>query len=714
MRKFRHLVVLLAALALFASACGSDGAETSLVDQAVEAADEAADTAAEQVDNAADAVTDDEPADEPEPTTAPAADGCPSDVPDELNVAYFSEWPTANQVLQANGGYDAALCTTVNWLPFASGNEMSLAMEAGDVDISYSQGLTPFANAVTSGSDLELVGIAVTYADADQCIVHPDYAGIMDDPSALEGESIYSPIGNVTHFQLLTQLDDRGIAPDDVNIIPSEGGAAAVAAFESGDVAIACAFGGSVLSMLDAGGIRLNTAAEKEAMGIRVFDIVSIPADFGVASPETVTAFLQLTEDANADYNTGRDMAMEEIIAGAAGMELEPTQQLLDQFGFPGTSDQLGDAWMGATVADVMLEQMEFFQEQGEIDEALGDYSGFVNTAFLSGVTPNAGNAMMPASTSGECPSDVPDELNVAYFSEWPTANQVLQANGGYDAALCTTVNWLPFASGNEMSLAMEAGDVDISYSQGLTPFANAVTSGSDLELVGIAVTYADADQCIVHPDYAGIMDDPSALEGESIYSPIGNVTHFQLLTQLDDRGIAPDDVNIIPSEGGAAAVAAFESGDVAIACAFGGSVLSMLDAGGIRLNTAAEKEAMGIRVFDIVSIPADFGVASPETVTAFLQITENANQAYTAGRDTAMEEIIAGAAGMELEPTQQLLDQFGFPPSSTQLGDEWMGKTVAAVMLEQMEFFQEQGEIDEALGDYSGFVNTSFIEGVR
>jgi len=108
----------------------------------------------------------------------------------------------------------------------------------------------------------------------------------------------------------------------------------------------------------------------------------------------------------------------------------------------------------------------------------------------------------------------------------------------------------------------------------------------------------------------------------------------------------------------------------------------------------------MGIRVFDIVSIPTSFGQSSPETVKAFLQITENANKAYNSGRDEAMETIIAGEAGMELGATQALLDQFGFP-------------SAADVMAEQMAFFQEQGEIDEALSDYSGFVNTSFLEDV-
>ena len=93
---------------------------------------------------------------------------------DELNVAYFLEWPTANQVAQADQTYDEALGLTVNWTPFASGGDMAQAMESGDIDISYSQGLTPFANFVTGGSDLLLVGVAVSYADADNCVANPD------------------------------------------------------------------------------------------------------------------------------------------------------------------------------------------------------------------------------------------------------------------------------------------------------------------------------------------------------------------------------------------------------------------------------------------------------------------------------------------------------------------------------------------------------------
>ena len=161
-------------------------------------------------------------------------------------------------------------------------------------------------------------------------------------------------------------------------------------------------------------------------------------------------------------YNDDREPFID-IIAEAAGMERAPTIALLDAFSFPERDVQLSAAWLGGTVQQVMKEQMDFFVAQGEIESALPSYDSFVDTSFLEAVEGR----------------EKPDELNVAYFLEWPTANQVAQAEQTYDDALGLTVNWIPFASGGDMAQAMEAGDIDISYSQGLTPFANFVTGGS-------------------------------------------------------------------------------------------------------------------------------------------------------------------------------------------------------------------------------------------
>ena len=668
----KRLLALLMVMGLIVAACGNDDAD--------------------------DAAPDDAPA-APEATAAPEAPA-PDDemMLDELNVAYFLEWPTANQVAQARQTYDDVLGLTVNWIPFASGGDMAQAMEAGDIDISYSQGLTPFANFVTGGSDLLLVGVAVSYADADNCVAHPDYGiNAANAAETLAGQSIYTPLGNVTHFKLLKMLEHLGVDTASVELIQSEGGPAAVAALDSGEVAMACAFGGAVNQMIDNGGNLVMTGSEQEAIGIRVFDIISTTGTFAAEHPDVITGFLQVTEDANVAYNDDREPFID-IIAEAAGMERAPTIALLDAFSFPERDVQLSRAWLGGTVQQVMKEQMDFFVAQGEIESALPSYDSFVDTSFLEAVEGRA----------------KPDELNVAYFLEWPTANQVAQAEQTYDDVLGLTVNWIPFASGGDMAQAMEAGDIDISYSQGLTPFANFVTGGSDLLLIGVAVSYADADNCVAHPDY-GITAANAAetLAGESIYTPLGNVTHFKLLKMLEHLGVDTSSVELIQSEGGPAAVAALDSGEVAMACAFGGAVNQMIDNGGNLVMTGSEQEAIGIRVFDIISTTGDFADTYPSLLTGFLQVTEDANRAYNANREPFIDTI-AGAAGMERAPTIALLDAFSFPEKDVQLSEAWLGGTVQQVMKDQMDFFVAQGEIASALPSYDSFVDTSFLVAVN
>ena len=72
----------------------------------------------------------------------------------------------------------------------------------------------------------------------------------------------------------------------------------------------------------------------------------------------------------------------------------------------------------------------------------------------------DGGGDAAPATTAAptaEAPAESLSELNVAYFLEWPTANQVAQVEQTYDDALGMTVNWLPFGSGGDMALAMES-----------------------------------------------------------------------------------------------------------------------------------------------------------------------------------------------------------------------------------------------------------------
>ena len=78
--------------------------------------------------------------------------------------------------------------------------------------------------------------------------------------------------------------------------------------------------------MIANGGNLVMTGAEQEAIGIRVFDVISTSADFAEAYPSVVTAFLQVTEDANRAYNDNREPFID-TIAGAVGMDRESTSR---------------------------------------------------------------------------------------------------------------------------------------------------------------------------------------------------------------------------------------------------------------------------------------------------------------------------------------------------------------------------------------------------
>ncbi|MCB2009844.1 MAG: ABC transporter substrate-binding protein [Geminicoccaceae bacterium] len=308
-------------------------------------------------------------------------------------------------------------------------------------------------------------------------------------------------------------------------------------------------------------------------------------------------------------------------------------------------------------------------------------------------------------------PARALDEITVAYFLEWPSPNLMAKADGSFDEKMGMKVNWRAFGNGNEMSAAMASGDVQIAYSQGLVPFVVAVTKGLPLKLVSSAVSYAANDNCVVRDDAGITQANAGDLEGKKVATPIGNVTHYKLLRTLDHLGVDPSKVTLLqmnPPEG----AAALARGDVVMACGFGGALQRMKEYGKV-LMTAEEQEAIGIRVFDIVSVTEQFASEHPDLVTRFLQITEDTNRAFKEDPETHLPAI-AKESGQDLETARNMVDLFVFPTRDEQLSDAWMGGTVQEFINEVAAFYVEQGQLDEALDDYGPTIDTSFMEQVQ
>lgn len=301
---------------------------------------------------------------------------------DELVVAYFLEWPTPNQFAQHNKLYSEKMGIPVKWVSFDAGTAMSAAMASGDVHISYSQGVTPFLVATAAGQDLQVVDIAVSYSDNDNCVVRSELEIDKDNVAEeLKGKKVAVPLGTAAHSGFLAQMKHFGIAESDLTIVdmaPSD--SAAAFSQPNTDLAMACGWGGSLRAMRQHGNV-LISGAEKEAVVGKVFDVTSIPTSFGEENPEVLAKFLAITAEMNAMYAKDRAPMMD-AIAKEAGMDAEGTAAVLDVFAFPTVEEQLSEGWMGGFVTEYLTNSAKALEDGGKIT-ALPDYSAVVNSSYL-------------------------------------------------------------------------------------------------------------------------------------------------------------------------------------------------------------------------------------------------------------------------------------------------------------------------------------------
>ncbi len=301
----------------------------------------------------------------------------------EITVAYFLEWPMPFQYAKATGMYEEEMGVKINWVSFDTGTAMSAAMASGDVHISVSQGIPPFVVAASAGQDIQVVDVAVSYSENDNCVVAEALEIDKESAGELAGKKVAVPLGTAAHFGFLEQMNHFGVSLDSLEIVdmaPAE----SAAALAQGSIDMACGWGGALRRMQEHGNVLL-TGAEKEELGILVFDATSAPAGFIAEEGELLSKFLAVTAKANDMWNSGENTAeMLPVIAKDAGMDVADAEATLGNFVFPSAEEQLGEKWLGGGVQSFMKGVADVFVAAGSIDGALDSYEGSVNAAPLT------------------------------------------------------------------------------------------------------------------------------------------------------------------------------------------------------------------------------------------------------------------------------------------------------------------------------------------
>lgn len=314
--------------------------------------------------------------------------------------------------------------------------------------------------------------------------------------------------------------------------------------------------------------------------------------------------------------------------------------------------------------------------------------------------------AAVALATVGSSAYAAADEVNVAFFLEWATPNQVAKVQKTYDDAMGVPVNWINFEAGTQMTEAMLAGDIDISYSQGLAPFINAVNANAPIKMVAIAVQYP-ANDCVIRTGEGIDSSNANELEGKTVAVPLATMADYSFRMMMRALDVDVSKINVVDQVPADAAVS-LTDGSVSMACGFGGDSMAKMFEAGEPLMNAEQKEAAGIISFDVISVTEKFAQENPDLLRSFLQVTDEANQSHT-GSDEQLA-LIAQDSGMSVEGVVNQMADFVFPTNKEQLEKYFNedGLATAAIAVVGSAFATPE---NPARDDYSAVVDTSFIE---
>ena len=304
-------------------------------------------------------------------------------------------------------------------------------------------------------------------------------------------------------------------------------------------------------------------------------------------------------------------------------------------------------------------------------------------------------------------PAQAADAVNVAFFLEWATPNQIAKVDKAYDEAMGVDVNWVDFSTGTAMTEAMLAGDIDIAYSQGLAPFVTAIQQGAPLKMVSVAVVY-EANDCFVSDGLGINSSNASELEGKTAAVPLNTMADFSFRKQMAALGVDTSTMTIVDQAPADGAVS-LADGSVDMACIFGGASAKAAGEVGTPIMSTAEKTDAGIGSFDVVSVTEKFATENADLLRTFLEVTDEANKAWTASADQIAK--VAADAGMDEDTTRNQMAGFIFPTVEQQLSDYFGNSGTAVAAAESLGSVFVKTNVSNISGAVSQTIDGSFLQ---
>lgn len=297
----------------------------------------------------------------------------------DFTVAYQTMADPA-KVAQADGAYEKATGSKIDWRKFDSGAEVITAVASGDVQIG-NLGSSPLTAGASRQLPVETFLIGAQIGAAEALVVRDG----IKTPQDLIGKKIAVPFVSTTHYSLLSALKYWKIEPSQVQIL-NLAPPAIIAAWKRGDIDGTYVWD-PALGVAKENGTVLITSAELSKLGTPTFDAWIVRKDFAEKHPEVVKAFAKTTLAAYADYRRDPQawVANADNIAKVArisGAKNEDIPGLLQGNVFPLADEQR--QLLGAPTVKAINDTAVFLKEQGKVDAVLPDYAPYVSNRYIA------------------------------------------------------------------------------------------------------------------------------------------------------------------------------------------------------------------------------------------------------------------------------------------------------------------------------------------
>lgn len=299
------------------------------------------------------------------------------------------------------------------------------------------------------------------------------------------------------------------------------------------------------------------------------------------------------------------------------------------------------------------------------------------------------------------------DPVTIAYQTGIDPS-KVAQADGAYEAATGSKINWRKFESGAEVIAAVASGDVPIG-NIGSSPLAAAASRGLPIQTFLVTAEIGDSEALVVRN--GSNISAPKDLIGKKVAVPFVSTTHYSLLAALKHWGVDASKVNIVnlrPSE----IAAAWQRGDIDAAYVWE-PALGTAKASGKVLVSSTQVGKWGAPTYDLWIVRKDFAEKHPEFLTQFVKVTGAAYAKYNAdpkgyAANSANVDKIARLTGAKPQDVALLLAGNTYPSLKRQA--ELLDKPFAEAVGKTAEFLRAQGKVEQVQSSYLPYVTSRFV----